>query len=95
MPTCDHAAFSASTSCACSGTPLENCMESLSGVPLGMPAPQSVAPLPGRTHVDVPFGATFQPWSFSRAVAPATLYGYGLTVSVFDAQVPGLVGTGP
>ena len=46
-----------------------------SGCPALTPAPHSVAPVPGRWQVEVPFGVTFQPCAVSRLTALAGSYG--------------------
>ena len=47
----------------------------LIGVPGGMPAPHSPAPLPALAQVVSPPGLTFQPCAFSVATALLGLYG--------------------
>ena len=65
-------------------------------VPLGMPAPHWPAPVPGRWHVVVPLGTTFQPWALSSLAAPAMLNGYGLAVALEGVNgLTGAAGTGP
>ena len=46
-----------------------------SASPLVMPAPHSVALVPGLRQVDVPPGVTFQPCALSRLMALDGLYG--------------------
>src|ERR1700684_2489584 len=68
----------------------------LNGVPAGIPAPHSPAPVPGLTHVDWPFGTTFQPLAFSSDTALAGLYGYAGLVAFGGAYGDvGANGIGP
>jgi len=62
-----------------------------------MPAPHSVAPVPGLWQVDVPPGVTFQPCALSRLTALAGSYGYGPPdfSRGEDHWLKAVVGTGP
>src|SRR5450755_4128177 len=66
------------------------------GVPADMPAPHSVAAVPGFAHVVVPPGATFHPWAFSSDTAAAGSYAYGAWAALAGAYGElGADGTGP
>src|SRR5580704_16691416 len=60
------------------------------GVPAGMPAPHSLAAVPGLLHVVRPPGTTFQPWPFRIVTALPGLNGNGAVAA--DAGAYGEAG---
>ena len=75
MPSVAQEAFMAVNSSVWVAMPDEYCSWNFSGVPAGIPAPQSPLPVPALMQVSVPLGTTFHPLATSRALALAGLYG--------------------
>src|SRR5262245_54471214 len=96
------AAFASDASASDSSAPVDDtdsgwlAQTNLNGVPAGIPAPHSLDAVPGFTHVDCPFGTTFQPWALSSDTALDGLYGNGGLVALGGAYGDfGADGTGP
>ena len=81
MPASENCDLSACISWLVTTAPLPYLSEKLSPVPAGMPAPQSLAPVPALTQVVTPLGLTFQPWLDSSLTAVLGENGHGPLVS--------------
>src|ERR1700728_1736244 len=96
IPAWAKADWSESTSSSSASEPVVYSKASVSLAPEATPAPHSFDPEPGRVHVSVPPGTTFQPCCFSRLTASIGLYGYGFSVSCRETKaLAGCCGTGP